>query len=220
MSPLRHACRLLLLVAALPAAAATLWTGGDLSLTYDQLLGPLDGAFAASGVLWPAGPEGQPAESGAGGFAGVAEGRWLVAAVGVAAGAAPGTVDAALVFLQGDGTELPGPGVWTVTPGGGDAAFVLVLGASAADVPAEITPEALADLLASIEADHVLVGVTGAVALERRDDAGLAGAFSGSMVDRDDPLTVVSVDDGVFDLGDPVTGNRTLSTGELKRGYR
>ncbi|HPF33802.1 MAG TPA: hypothetical protein P5571_03425 [Candidatus Krumholzibacteria bacterium] len=217
---LRTLAVLAFLLPAAAAPAATLWTGGDVSLSYQQFtFGPVSGSFAAAGDLWPDGP-GTPAETGVGGLTGVMDGEWLVAAAGVTATGTPGVVDVAVVAVHGEGDALPGPGVWTISPATLDAAFVLVLGASASDIPDELSVEALTALLESVAADHVLVSVGGAIELTTLDAGGVAGVFSGTLLDRDDPLIAVSVGDGVFSLGDGVTGRESLSLGEVKRRWR
>ena len=195
----------LLGLAAPPAGAQfaepdTLYDGGSLSFSYAQTPFPFySGTFQAEGGgLLPDGgfPPGAEAAVGGGSFAAQPD---TVTTVIYGVTASPDdTYDGAMIVLRTAGPLTAGS--YPVDTEGGTAIFLFIDDAQQFSLPEGQEFDEVMDWLESLQADRILVSISGTIHVAAASADTLQGTFSGLTVDPDNLVFFVNVSNGQFAL--------------------
>ncbi len=174
------------------------YSEGSMAFSYQQWpFGSYGGSFSAEGFAPDSSgfPPGQT--EGCGGFLGIMSDTTTALAYGISL-EPDGRADGGLVLVRGAGGL--GPGTYPVDLTGFTAIFGFIDNADTLSIPSN--PDSLDpfELLESIVADHKLIAASGQINVSTVDEEGFSGTFSGLMADYDNPLFLVSLNNGTFSV--------------------
>ncbi len=175
---------------------------GSLSFDYDQWpIGNYDGSFDASGAILDSLLWGNEQTMSCGGTNQIFQDTTVVWCYGAIYNADT-TVDLAAVFVRSVGEVTPGNySVDVSTFMAGYAFFDDVANFTVPDPNGDV-----ATWLSNLSAAHRMVSSAGNIIVSAVSDTEFAGTFSGTMIDADNVLLIVTVSAGVFNMtGGPYT---------------
>lgn len=181
------------------AVPDTLYTGGRVSFSYAQTPFPIySGSFLADGPVLP--PDGSfpPGTAAVGGASAVTQPDSVTTVLYGATANHNGTYDGAVFALRTFGPLTAG--TYPVDLTDGTALFLFIDEAQSFSLPDTLSADGVMQWLDDLDAEHILVSLTGSIVVAAASADTLYGSFSGLTVDPDNALFLVNVNNGQFAL--------------------
>ncbi|MDY0110911.1 MAG: FlgD immunoglobulin-like domain containing protein [Candidatus Krumholzibacteria bacterium] len=182
------------------AVPDTLYTSGRVSFSYAQTPFPIySGSFLADGPALP--PDGSfpPGVTEAvGGASAVTQPDSVTTVIYGATANPSGTFDGAVIALRTFGPLTAG--TYPVDLTGGTGLFLFIDEAQSFSLPDTLSADGVMQWLDDLDAEHILVSLTGNINVTAASADTLHGTFNGLTVDPDNALFLVNINNGQFAL--------------------